>query len=243
MPVAGMPAGGEGHQHGAVHLTATGATVTAAGGAIALISSHDLSAAPAGVVELASSNHGQHSENTIKLDTSSKLVPKPCTVTASGGVLVTSVDGKRQCDCNAKAAAAKAIKEQILGSDEADVSRSPAALADCLPCQRSAVSADAAVCSFVALDAEHPLNMLALPIMEHLDGESCPEKSAAADAERQAADAEFLHGLQIVGFSLLAASVALLPTLRWNAPRKRDDEFEPAADWLFGRLNVELLVR
>ena len=80
--------------------------------------------------------------------------------------------------------------------------------------------------------------------MDHLDGEACPEKSAYASEDQQAADAELLHGLQIVGLSMLAASVALLPTLRLGAQRNRDDDnFQPAVDWLFGRLHVEPLLR
>jgi hypothetical protein len=244
MPVMAPGAGGESHNHGTVYITTTAAAVTSTAGAVAISASHDPSAGSTAETQLATSNHGHNAEPKVKIESSSKLVPKRCTVTASGGVLVTSVDGKRQCDCEAKAEAAKAVKELLAGNDEAQAGPRSAALAECLPCQRSALAnaTDAAVCSFLPIDPAHPLSMLPLPIMEHLDGESCPEKGAAT-SEAQAADAEFLQGLQIVGFALLAGSVALLPTLRFGKPRKRDDEVEPAVDWLFGRLQVEPLLR
>ena len=44
---------------------------------------------------------------------------------------------------------------------------------------------------------------------------------------------------------MLAASAAMIPTLRRNRDEedRAGDDFRPAADWLFGRFQVELLGR
>ena len=58
-----------------------------------------------------------------------------------------------------------------------------------------------------------------------------------------AEEAPWLSGLQIVGWSLLATSAAVLPSLRRRKESEDEDkEKMPAVDWLFGRFNVELLM-
>ena len=134
------------HAHTAAYSAVAATAVSAA------IIHHEAPAKLAVEANLTSDDHGTHPETKTKAEPSSKLVPKRCTVTDSGGTLVTSVDGKRQCDCDAKAQAAQEIKQQLAAGEQGPAGlASLAALADCQPCQRSALlaglAADFALCS------------------------------------------------------------------------------------------------
>ena len=98
-----------GHHHAAVYFTAGAASV------ISALVNHDSSSPATLETTIASDEHDRHTETKSTSESPSKLIPKRCTVTASGGVLITSVDGKRQCDCDAKSKAAQEVKEQLAG--------------------------------------------------------------------------------------------------------------------------------
>ena len=144
--------------------------------------------------------HDEHESTGQKVESVSKLVPKRCTVTYSGGLLVTSVDGKRQCDCDAKAQAAQEIKDQLAGKENG-----PAgplllkALADCQPCQQTAlglgIPGEFAICTSGPQSSEvSPLAKLPLPLLEHVGPGVCPERNAYADEAAWAADTQWLPG-------------------------------------------------
>ncbi len=176
--------------------------------------------------------------------TSSKLVPKRCTVTLSGGVVVTAVTGKRQCDCDAKATAAKEVSEQLSPKEiESGGKILMAATSECVPCQGpawlSGLPAEFQTCSISPRRAGLPL----LILDEQHDGPSCPLRSEAEDLA--VTETAWLENLQYVGWPLLAASVVLIPTLferRVKEDRESEDDTHPAVDWLFGRFNCELLM-
>jgi hypothetical protein len=200
---------------------------------------------------LLTETHDDHGSDGNKAEPASKLVPKRCTVTYSGGLLVTSVDGKRQCDCDAKAQAAQEIKEQLAGKEGGPAGQlSLKSLADCQPCQRSALAlglpAELVICLSdpQAASASH-LAGLPLPLLEQLASGSCSEMNAHSGEKPWASGTQWLSGLQVAGLTMLAASVAMIPTLRHNRESENHagDEFGSAADWLFGRFQVELLTR
>ena len=190
-----------------------------------------------------STAHGRHTSTASPSETPSKLVPKRCTVTQTGGLVVTSVDGKRQCDCDQKKQAAEEIARQLAGKDAAPGTGLALALADCLPCQQSALLVGLPegfqTCSL-------PPGAPGLPFagLEHPGGPSCPAKSSSAAEATESIESPWLAGLQVVGWSLLATSVALLPMLRERKDEDRevDEAAVPAVDWLFARFNVELLL-
>jgi hypothetical protein len=231
------------HSHGAVYFTSAERT------ALSLTAAPEPSAASPLDQNLTSGSHDQHAQAGAKLEAKTKLLPKRCTVTYSGGLLVTSVDGKRQCDCDGKAKAAQQVKEQLADHDEmpAGLRALAAALVDCQPCQLAALNAagaESGVCSFFPAASMDPLEALFPASLTPAGPGTCPEREAHLRDEAWGADADWLRGVQIVGLSMLAASVALLPTLRGNTTEdetQRTDDFWHAVGNLRGRLHVEPL--
>ena len=61
--------------------------------------------------------HDKHEVAATSNVSFGKLVAKPCTVSYSGGLVVTSVDGKRQCNCEQKARSAEEMKQALAGKN------------------------------------------------------------------------------------------------------------------------------
>ena len=101
-----------------------------------LLMRNTLSGEPISEVDLGFKSHDEHPSNVTTIEPSSKLVPKPCTVSQTGGLIVTSADGKRQCGCEEKALATAEFKKQIVGEGEAPLLKGlVASAAECVPCQ------------------------------------------------------------------------------------------------------------
>jgi hypothetical protein len=228
------------HSHAPVYLTAAVSTVSAVS-----IEHVDSPFATALGDTAFASTHGTHSQTTAKVDPPSKLVPKRCTTTASGGVLITSVDGKRQCDCDAKAKAAEEIKEQLANKELAQGQAVGAAPANCLPCQGLPLADDlAGQLASCAFPVSGEFSLAPHLNLDHVGDEACPAKYSFAAEQAAAAELQWLHGLQIAGLSLLAASVAFVPTRRSKPDEEsHDDATQLLIQRLFGRLHVERLVR
>jgi hypothetical protein len=183
--------------------------------------------------------HEEHADSPASNVGFKKLVPKPCTVSYSGGVVVTAVTGKRQCDCEQKQAAAEETARQIAGDDGLRAQSPLASLLDCLPCQQSALlaglSAELQACSLPGIGSG------ALPNLENsFDQAVCPVEMAA---QAEAAEAAWLQSLQYVGWPLLLASLAMIPQRRRRGSTMQERECDkPAIDWLFSRFQIELLL-
>jgi hypothetical protein len=186
-----------------------------------------------------------HAQSHTEFEAPSKLVPKRCTVTYAGGLVVTSVDGKRQCDCEQKQNAAEATSQQLFAPDQAAAAQGIAVsfVVNCLPCQDSAwlshVPGVGGVClASFGSPAGQPAGDA------HTAAPSVCSQEAAADRYAAESAAVWMEGLQAIGWSLVGASAIILPLLR---PRQQDDEQDrparPAVDWLFGRIGLERLAR
>jgi hypothetical protein len=164
----------------------------------------------------------------------------------TGRQVVTSVDGRRQCDCAQKKLADEAVTKQL-----AEMGVSPdvlvAVLAECVPCQRNLLLAgqpgEEEVCSALPVGAAG----VPLPGLEVVEGKACPAVSAKRHSIRSAdrsSAAPWLSDVQIAGVGLIAVSVALLPKLREKCDedeQSAEGSFADHVDWLFGRLNLEQL--
>jgi len=184
-------------------------------------------------------SHDQHAGNNGVTASPTKLVNKACTVSYTQGLVVTAVDGKRECDCEEKKAAADAIAKQLNEGGAPFAGSLKLAIADCLPCQRSLLAglpAELQTCALTPADAIDS----ALAELE-IHGNACPDRASVA-RETDTTASTWMDGVKFVGWSLLTASVILAPTL-WN---NEDDEEEAdkraePTDWFFGRLGAELL--
>jgi hypothetical protein len=187
-------------------------------------------------------DHDNHAASTTTGEERIKLVPKPCTVSKTGGLIVTSTTGKRECDCPEKQLAAAEATKQIFAEDgPLGVKGLVTSVAECLPCQSSALfpglAGELLTCPLPGSPGSSTL------VLDHLSGEACPEKQAEDSAWLAAEDAGLWRGLQLVGLPLLASSIALTPALvRRKKAEENDQPAVRAVDWLFGRLNVELLM-
>lgn len=181
--------------------------------------------------------HGAHATDVNPVQPQSKLVPKPCTVSRSGGLIVTAVTGKRECGCEAKALAAEEATRQIMGQGGAAVVRGlVTSVNDCLPCQAGGLPSDLLSCSAPMIMGGPTM------VLDHLSGDSCPAAEEAAVDAVVAESSPFLGGLQMVGYTLLATGAVLLPSLRQRKAAKDEEREATNVDWLFGRFDIELLM-
>lgn len=184
-------------------------------------------------------SHDQHAGNNGVTASPTKLVNKACTVSYTQGLVVTAVDGKRECDCDEKKAAADAIAKQLNEGGTPFAGALKLAIADCLPCQQSLLAglpAELQTCALSPADAVD----LALPQLG-IHGDACPDRASVA-RETDTTASTWMDGVKFVGWSLLTASVILAPTL-WNNEDDEDEADKRAepSDWFFGRLGAELL--
>ncbi len=193
---------------------------------------------------------GEHEKHEVAVTSNvgfKKLVAKPCTVSYSGGLVVTSVDGKRQCNCDQKKQAAEEVKQQLAGKNGTAGDGLATATVECVPCQQAGIFAvglpkEFQTCSSPMSSAKQTIALPVLKLLdEHHGGAACPTRSAAEDAVLT--ETAWLESLQYVGWPLVAAATAALVPAMFERRKKNDEEDEaPALDWLFGRLQVEPLL-
>ncbi len=197
--------------------------------------------------ELKLGEHEKH-ETTVTTNVAfNKLVAKPCTVSYSGGLVVTSVDGKRQCNCDQKKQAAEDVKQQLAGKNGTGSDGLATATVECVPCQQQSgifaagLPKEFQTCSAPMTVAKQAITLPVLTLLDEHHGATCLTRSAAEDAALT--ETAWLESLQYVGWPLVAAATAALVPAMLERRKKNDEEDEaPALDWLFGRLHVEPLL-
>lgn len=220
------------HGHAAVYRPMTGSSADASG------MQHESSVVEEAGGEWELTGHDDKHDAAVTSNVSfGKLVSKPCTVSYSGGLVVTSVDGKRQCNCEQKAQAAEEIKQALAGRKDGGMEELAAA-AECLPCQALlfGLPGEMQTCSLPLTDD----GLLVALLEGHHAGGSCPTRSENGNL---VTDTAWLESLQYVGWPLMAASLALVPALFERREKKTTEvSSNPTVEWLFGRLQVEPLL-
>jgi hypothetical protein len=197
--------------------------------------------------ELKDGEHDKHETTVTTSVAFNKLISKPCTVSYSGGLVVTAVNGKRECGCDQKKQAAEEVKQQLAGKEGMGADGLAAAAVECVPCQQQSgifaggLLKEFQTCSAPMAAAKQAITLPVLTLLDEHHGASCLTRSAAEDAALT--ETAWLESLQYVGWPLVAAATAALVPSRLERRKKHDEEDDaPALDWLFGRLQVEPLL-
>ncbi len=190
--------------------------------------------------------HDDHVATEVK-----SQISKWCTTTYTGKNAILADQGERKCNCAKKQKAAEDAAKKVAAVEEhnsAAESRSDSP-AICPACQRQSLA-------FGLPDG--PQTCSVLPLADHglsiLDGdralvESRQQKPSNHAENLDSSQSPWLDGLQLAGWSLIAASAALLPVLLEKRKRRVesvasiDRAMDPGFDWLSGRFQVELLTR
>lgn len=226
-------------EHG--HQAATAGSTMVASSVVALTGAQSTETAEMGLNERP---HEEH-PSTIKTVVSTKVTPKQCTVSLAGKQLALNIDGDRRCDCEKKSQAAEE-KAQKASEAEAKSQSSTIAKIDCIPCQGGSPFLVGIPQEFQTCTQSPAGFTLILPDLEHAEGAECPALRGAETNDMVLSnEVAFLEGMKFVGWPLLLTSLCALPLMRERKKSEDDAEEEsssPAIDWLFGRLNVELLL-